>query len=113
MKFISVSVLDSGDQERELNRFLAAHRVLDVERRFIEDGGNSRWCFCINYLPAGELSPDSKPRNRIDYKEQLNEADFAVYSRIRELRKRLAEEEGVPIYSVFKNAQLAAMVEQS
>jgi len=48
----------------------------------------------------------------VDYKEVLNEVDFAVFARLRELRKTLAEKEAVPPYAVFTNEQLAAMVTQ-
>jgi superfamily II DNA helicase RecQ len=40
----------------------------------------------------------------------LNEADFVVFSKLRDLRKAVAEKEGAPAYSVFTNEQLAAMV---
>jgi hypothetical protein len=46
----------------------------------------------------------------VDYKEVLNEADFAVFSRLRDLRKVIAEKEAVPAYAIFTNEQLAAMV---
>jgi hypothetical protein len=46
----------------------------------------------------------------VDYKEVMNEADFAVFSRLRDLRKVIAEKEAVPAYAIFTNEQLAAMV---
>ena len=51
---------------------------------------------------------DGKPK--VDYKEVLSEADFAVFSRLRVLRKEVAEREGLPVYAVFTNEQMAAMV---
>ena len=42
----------------------------------------------------------------------LSDADFAVFAKLREARKTLAEAEGVPAYAVFTNEQLAAMVQQ-
>jgi superfamily II DNA helicase RecQ len=49
-------------------------------------------------------------RAQVDYRETLNEEEFAAYSKLRELRKALADSDGVPIYAVFTNAQLADMV---
>jgi len=38
--------------------------------------------------------------------------DFEVYAALRELRKEVAERDGVPPYAVFNNAQLAEMVQK-
>jgi superfamily II DNA helicase RecQ len=43
----------------------------------------------------------------VDYKAVLSEGDFAVFSLLRDLRKTLAEAEGVPAYAIFTNEQLA------
>ena len=43
-------------------------------------------------------------------REVLSPEDFAVYVRLRELRKTIAAEEAIPPYSVFTNEQLAAIV---
>ena len=47
---------------------------------------------------------------KVDYKEVLNEADFAVFARLRDLRKGISDKEAIPAYSIFTNEQLAAMV---
>ncbi len=57
--------------------------------------------------------PGSAPKKgRIDYKEVLSPEDFEVYAALRELRKQVAEQEGVPPYAVFNNAHLAEMVQK-
>ncbi|MBI4754199.1 MAG: HRDC domain-containing protein [Betaproteobacteria bacterium] len=48
-------------------------------------------------------------RERIDYREVLNEQDFAVFADLRRLRKGLAEQDGVPAYALFTNEQLVAL----
>lgn len=40
---------------------------------------------------------------RIDYKDVLSERDFALYAQLRNLRKFLSEQEGVPTYALFTN----------
>ncbi len=40
----------------------------------------------------------------------MSAAEFALFAKLRNLRKTLAEGEGVPVYAVFTNEQLAAMV---
>jgi superfamily II DNA helicase RecQ len=39
----------------------------------------------------------------------LSEPDFAVYAQLREVRKRLAADEAVPVYAICTNRQLAEM----
>lgn len=50
-------------------------------------------------------------KKSIDYREVLSAEDFAVYAKLRDLRKQLAERDGVPPYAVFTNEQLAAIVQ--
>lgn len=56
-------------------------------------------------------APGAKRPGKLYYREVLNEADFALFARLRALRKDLAEAEGVPAYALFTNEQLAAMVQ--
>src|ERR1017187_3225305 len=95
--------------EGEMNSFLRAHRVLAVKKEFVADGENSFWTFCVEYLDsaAGAASwPGKGPK--VDYKEVLKPEEFEVFSRLREWRKAAAEKEGVPVYTVLTNEQLAA-----
>ena len=45
-------VRDPGAAETELNGFLASHRVLSVDRRFVEEGERSFWSFCVDFVDA-------------------------------------------------------------
>ena len=47
---------------------------------------------------------------RVDYREILDPDQFELFSRLRDVRKQLAVAEGIPVYKVFSNAQLAEMV---
>jgi superfamily II DNA helicase RecQ len=108
-RVFTVSLTAGPAGSEELNLFLRSHRVLAVERRLIEDGVNSLWTFCVEYLD-GIAATSFKPDVRVDYKEVLTPVEFARFSRLRELRKTLAEQETVPPYAVFTNEQLAALV---
>ena len=44
---------------------------------------------------------------KVDYRAELDAATFAMFSRLREARKLLAEKEGLPPYALFTNEQLA------
>lgn len=114
LKLFILPVKNLSAAEAEMNVFLRAHRVLAVKKEFVSDGENSFWTFCVEYLesaPAGIAPPGSK-LPKVDYKEVLQPEEFEVFSRLREWRKGVAEQEGVPVYVVFTNEQLAAMVKQ-
>lgn len=117
MKFFQVPVGGDGMVEEELNRFLRAHRVLRVEREMTRREGAPAWAVCVEYLEgvgggSGGAGARRGEDRKVDYKELLNEADFAVFSALRELRKTLAEVEGVPVYAVFTNEQLARIAQE-
>ncbi|WP_169070288.1 HRDC domain-containing protein [Candidatus Accumulibacter contiguus] len=106
----TIEVRDPGPGQDALNAFCAQHRLADVEKRFVDQGLNSYWTFCVATLDGEDSSRPAAERKRIDYREVLNEADFAVYADLRGLRRSLAEHEGVPQFALFTNEQLAAMV---
>ena len=106
-------MLDGDEESQELNRFLSTNRVLQVERHFVSDGPRSAWAICVGYLDRGARpAPEHGQGKRVDYREILSEADFAVYAKLRSLRKSMAEKDGLPAYTFFTNEQLAAMVQQ-
>jgi superfamily II DNA helicase RecQ len=43
----------------------------------------------------------------VDYKQILSPEDFAVFVKLRQWRKTAAEKEGIPVYTIFTNEQLA------
>lgn len=111
VKFFAVPALDPGAAESDLNRFLAQCRVLSIDRQLVSDSGGSYWAVSVTYLERSAAT--SKPgKSRVDYKEVLSPEDFEVYAALRQLRKEVAESDGVPPYAVFNNAQLAEMVQK-
>ena len=114
-RFFHVPALDPAAETEVLNRFLAERRIVAVDRQFVADGGNSFWAFSIAYRDGAATSdptgiPTRPEKTKIDYREVLNERDFATFAALRTLRKELAEAEGVPAYALFTNEQLATMV---
>jgi superfamily II DNA helicase RecQ len=62
---------------------------------------------------AGESNLASNlSRSRVDYKTILLPDEFEVFSKLRQLRKELAQHEAVPVYTLFTNEQLAQMVQR-
>ena len=100
--------------EAEVNGFLRSHRILAVDRRWVDQGSDSFWSFCVDYWdgssPIAGDGRGAKARGK-DYKEILSPEDFAVFAKLRDLRKEIAQAEAVPVYTIFTNEQLAKMVE--
>lgn len=111
MRFFQIPAFDADDANEELNKFLGAHRVVTVDRHFVADGINSSWAIAVTYVEGAALG-NGKKRSKVDYREVLSGADFQVFAKLRELRKRQAAEDGCPIYAVFTNQQLAEIAEK-
>ncbi len=112
-KFFTVPIQSSAAVEAELNGFLSNHKVLSVDRRWVDQGATSFWSFCVDYLDApagGSTGRASRERNKVDYREVLSPEDFAVFAKLRDFRKEIAQTEAVPVYTIFTNEQLAEMV---
>lgn len=111
-----VPVHYSDSATTELNAFLASHRVVQIERKWIEQGNESAWAFCIEYIgvtTSQEAGFRARlNRNRIDYKAILSPDEFTIFSLLREVRKELSQQEGVPVFALFSNEQLAQMVQR-
>lgn len=111
-KFFTVPLHNSQAEETELNGFLASHKVLSVDRRWVEQGTSSFWAFCVDYLASAGTTPTPTNRKpKVDYKEILSPAEFPIFAKLRELRKDIAQSAAVPVYTIFTNEQLAQMVQ--
>ncbi|MCP4267733.1 MAG: hypothetical protein GY777_19560 [Candidatus Brocadiaceae bacterium] len=111
-KFFLINAKSPEENEGELNRFLKSVKVVDVQREFFSHGDNIFWALSIEYMDVavGGQKPPYGRKQKIDYRDVLSDADFTMFSKLRELRKTIAESEGVPVYTVFTNEQLAEMV---
>jgi superfamily II DNA helicase RecQ len=113
LRAFTIPIHDVGAATEEVNVFLRANRILSVDRHFVQDGANSVSAICVSYFgDANRPQTASTKRPKVDYREVLSEADFAVFAKLRNLRKELADREGVPAYALFTNAQLAEMVQR-
>lgn len=112
-RFLAISATGDAESEEDLNRFLRSHRVLAVHREFVSQGENSYWALTVEYLEGptvGSAGAGKAGGSRVDYKQILSPEDFAVFVKLRQWRKAAAEEDGVPVYTIFTNEQLAEIV---
>lgn len=112
MAFFSVPARGDAGLQEDLNVFLRAHRVLTVHREFVDQGENAFWALAVEFLDGPILSGSGSMRGgkeRVDYKDVLSPPDFALFAKLRDWRKVVSEKEGVPVYAVLTNEQLAAI----
>ena len=83
-RFFVVPVRDGSHAAAEPNGFLGSHRVPAVDRRWVDQGADSFWSFCVDYLHsrtgAGPSRKDAQGRGKIDYREVLTLEDFGVFT---------------------------------
>lgn len=105
LHFATIPLHDSDlTAEEELNRFLATHRIVSVDRQFVSDGARSVWAICVTWVEG--RAPDARGqgesrKGRVDYRDVLDADHFAVFAKLRDFRKAIAEREGVPPYTIF------------
>ena len=80
--------------------------MLEVEQRFFQNEKSGCWSFCIRYITNTGLG---NGKGKVDYRQVLSNSEFAVFSRLREIRKMLALDDGVPAYAVFTDEELAGV----
>lgn len=110
-RFFNVPAAAPNEAQETLNRFCAERHVVSVEKHFVPDTERSYWALCVCYTES-QNGPIAPRKSKVDYRDVLNEQEFTLFAKLRELRKTLSEQEGVPAYALFTNEQLAAMVQQ-
>lgn len=110
-KFFTVPVGESDQAEQELNRFLRGRRIVTAQKELIRENGSVYWAFCVEYIENGMAGGGQKgsEKARVDYREVLDGEAFALFTRLRERRRSLAEMDAVPVYAVCTNEHLAEM----
>ncbi len=106
IKLFTIPCSESNELNEEMNRFLRGNKVVNIEKQFYVLGGDAYWSFCITYLQGQNIVQHDK-KEKVDYKEILDENSFAKFTKLRSLRKILAEKDAVPAYAVFTDAELS------
>lgn len=105
-KLFIIPISDTGKFTEEMNAFLRSNKILQVEKHFVNDPEGSYWTFCIQYIEKTfQYTPEKK--DKIDYKNVLDEPTFERFSILREIRKQIAIKEAVPAYMIFTDEELS------
>ncbi len=107
IKMYSIPVMGGELLMEEMNVCLRTKKVLEVEKRFSGPKKAGRWSFCISYLEDMPTVSSDKERPKIDYKQVLDEASYNWFSKMKEIRKQLANDDGIPAYAVFTDEELS------
>ena len=110
IKLFTIPCSESKELNEELNKFLKGNKIVNVEKQFYILNCEAYWSFCITYLPNQNIQQQEK-KDRIDYKEVLDEKSFVRFTQLRSLRKILAEKDAVPAYAVFTDAELSLIAQ--
>jgi len=108
IKLFTIPVSDSGKTLEEMNRFLRGNKILEVQSELVSNKNGAFWCFCIRYI-ENTYSDSTPGKTKIDYKNTLDETTFKKFSTLREIRKTVATEQGVPAYAVFTDEELSEL----
>ncbi len=106
IKLFTIPVTDNGTFLEEMNRFLRAYKILEVENQLVSNERGASWCFCVKYLPTAPAFQKTENIKK-DYKSELSEEVFKLFSKLREVRKKIAAEDAVPAYAVCTDQELA------
>ncbi|MBT4027839.1 MAG: HRDC domain-containing protein, partial [Planctomycetes bacterium] len=102
----------NAELEEELNHFLRSRSIVNVRKELVQDAGESYWSYCIEEMLGGKIKTiGKKKKETIDYREVLSDKDFALYSTLRDKRNELAKAEGMSMWNVAYNHQIASMAE--
>jgi superfamily II DNA helicase RecQ len=107
VKIYTIPIIGGEKLLEEMNVFLRSKKILRVQTHLSNDPQGNCWCFCINY--ADDINVAERERAKVDYRTTLDANTFERFSKMRELRKRLATDEGVPAYAIFTDEELANM----
>jgi len=106
VRLFNARVFEGEEELEELNRFLRGHHVLELKQELMQNGTNSFWCFSVKYNEKQAKSGYSS-KEKIDYKNVLDEEKFRIFSDLREIRKQLAKDDAVPAFAVFTDEELS------
>ncbi len=99
----------------ELNKFLRGNKVVDISKSLVQQGNLAYWSFCVTYLVGvpPKIQQLNDRKEKVDYKQVLDEAEFARFALLRTIRKQLADADAVPAFAVFTDSELAEMAKMN
>ena len=113
IKLFTIPTLESESANEEMNKFLRSHQVIGLQQEFVPDKNGAYWCFSIKYIQGENTNSFPSKKEKIDYREVLDQSTFKIFSKLRECRKEIAKNDAVPAYAVITDAELSAIAKLS
>ncbi|WP_353485444.1 HRDC domain-containing protein [Haliscomenobacter sp.] len=107
IKIFNIPVTGGEMLQEELNVFLRSKKILQIEDQILGEGQTASWCFRIKYLE--DQTAGEKERAKVDYRQVLDEASFQRYNKMREIRRKVSQDEAIPAYVIFTDEELSAL----
>ncbi len=107
VKIFNIPVPGGEMLNEEMNVFLRSKRVLSVEHQLVLSGQNPYLCFVVRFLE--DYAGGTGTGKKIDYREALDPTIFGRFANFKDIRKRVAQEDGVPAFAVFTDEELAEL----
>ena len=102
IKLFTIPIGDSGSAVQEMNAFLRGNKILEVQNQLIGNDNGAYWCFCVRYIErVYSETGGEKETKKIDYKKVLDEPTFDKFSMLRDIRKKVAAEEGISAFIIL------------
>lgn len=109
IKIFTIPIGDSGVAVQEMNAFLRGNKILEVENKLISNEHGAYWCFCVRYIERAYPEGEGQRATKVDYHKVLDEATFEKFSKLREIRKKVAAEEAISAFIIFTDEELAEL----
>lgn len=111
IKLFSLPAFPGNECTEEINRFLRSNKILEIKKEFVNGESGQYWAFCVTYLPVApvntaQTSFAGEKKEKKDYRSMLSELEFERFSLLRKIRKQISEDDAVPPYAVFTDAEL-------
>lgn len=103
---------EDGFDAGPLEEFCAGHSVSGWTEHFFMRGGYPELVLVLQYEELGDRrrnGPRGPGRRERDPRRELTPPARVAYDRLREWRSLRARQDGVPVYVVFSNRELAAI----
>lgn len=110
LKFFTIPAISQSEEERLLNNFLRANRVLETTTHFNPSPNGGTWNVCVKFLETSQVNKNAA-KTKVDYKEVLSPEHFNVFSELRKIRKEIAANEAIPAFAVFTDEELAGVAQ--
>jgi superfamily II DNA helicase RecQ len=95
--------------DETLQEFIKDKEVLSIREHFFMNRETPYLVLVVTYLPGADISARFE-KTKETWRESLTNEQIPVFDALRDWRAERAKQDGVPLYIILKNQQLAQIV---